>query len=395
MSKLERLIHEKCPNGVEFKTLQELGEFYSGLSGKKKDDFIDGNAKLITYMNCYKNQALKIDVEDKVKIKDGERQNTLEYGDVIFTGSSENLEEAGLTSVLTIKTDEKLYLNSFCFVFRFNDKDLFLPDFTKHLFRSDFIRKQIKRCVSGVTRFNVSKTRLASLQLPVPPLEVQREIVETLDNFTLLSAELSAELSARKKQFIFYRKQIFDRIDNCSEEKLENICDLLDTKRKPVSKGNRTKGQFPYYGANGIQDYIDDYIFDGEFVLVGEDGSVINEDNTPVVNWAKGKIWVNNHAHIIKENEKCLLRYIYHYLHTINVRDLVHGNIPKITQGDFRSLIIKVPDLSKQKYIVNILDNFNSLCNDISSGLPAEIEARQKQYEHYRDKLLTFKRLEA
>ena len=105
MTKIEKLIHDKCPNGVEYRTLQELGEFVSGVTGKKKDDFIDGNAKFITYMNCYKNPSLKIDVNDKIKIKPGEKQNTLEYGDVIFTGSSENLEEAGLTSVLTTKTN--------------------------------------------------------------------------------------------------------------------------------------------------------------------------------------------------------------------------------------------------------------------------------------------------
>ena len=129
MSKLEELIAELCPAGVEYKTLGELGSFYGGITGKSKDDFINGNAKFITYKNVYSNLALKLDVEDRVKISPNEKQRTLEYGDVIFTGSSETPDECGFSSVLTKKTNEKLYLNSFCFFFRFHDKELMLPDF--------------------------------------------------------------------------------------------------------------------------------------------------------------------------------------------------------------------------------------------------------------------------
>ncbi len=140
MSRLEELIAELCPEGVEYKTLGELGSFYGGITGKSKDDFINGNAKFITYKNVYSNLALKLDVEDRVKISPNEKQRTLEYGDVIFTGSSETPDECGFSSVLTKKTDEKLYLNSFCFFFRFHDKELMLPDFSKYLFRSTNVR---------------------------------------------------------------------------------------------------------------------------------------------------------------------------------------------------------------------------------------------------------------
>ena len=93
--------------------------------------------------------------------------------------------------------------------------------------------------------------------------------------------------------------------------RLEKCCNILDNKRKPVKKGAREKGEYPYYGANGIQDYVSDYIFDGKFVLVGEDGSVINDSGNPIVNWAEGKIWVNNHAHIIEEIKGINLRYLF------------------------------------------------------------------------------------
>ena len=167
---------------------------------------------------------------------------------------------------------------------------------------------------------------------------------------------------------------------------LEKCCNILDNKRKPVTKSARKAGEYPYYGANGIQDYVADYIFDGKYVLVGEDGSVINENGNPIVTWAEGKIWVNNHAHIIEEIEGVSLRYLYHYIQTINVTSLIHGNIPKLNQGDFRKLQIAVPPWEVQDEIVHVLDDFMLL----SAELSAELKARQKQYEYYRDQLLNF-----
>ena len=99
--------------------------------------------------------------------------------------------------------------------------------------------------------------------------------------------------------------------DGVEFRKLGEVCEILDSKRQPIAKGKRIPGKYPYYGANGVQDYVDNYIFDGVFLLVGEDGSVINKDNSPVLNWAVGKIWVNNHAHILAEKYCCNLRYLY------------------------------------------------------------------------------------
>ena len=167
---------------------------------------------------------------------------------------------------------------------------------------------------------------------------------------------------------------------------LEECCNILDKKRKPVTKAAREAGEYRYYGANGIQDYVSDYIFDGTFVLVGEDGSVITKAGTPVVTWAEGKIWVNNHAHIIEEKTGVLLRYLFHYIQTIDVTSLIHGNIPKLTGGDFKTLKISIPPLEIQREIVRILDNFTEL----TAKLTAELTARKKQYAYYREHLLTF-----
>ena len=169
--------------------------------------------------------------------------------------------------------------------------------------------------------------------------------------------------------------------------KLGEICKILDSKRKPVAKGRRLQGNYPYYGANGIQDYVDDYIFDGTFILLGEDGSVINSDKSPVLNWAKGKIWVNNHAHILAEIPTIAnLRYLYFALQTKDVSSIVRGTPPKLNQENLKNIEIPVPPLPIQEEIVRILDHFTEL----AAELQAELQARKEQYEYYRNKLLTF-----
>ena len=172
--------------------------------------------------------------------------------------------------------------------------------------------------------------------------------------------------------------------DGVEYRKLGEVCEILDSQRKPVTKKDRTTGQYPYYGANGIQDYVDEFIFDGTFLLVGEDGSVVTEHGSPVVHWATGKIWVNNHAHILKEKEGLRLRFLFHYLQTVNIRHLVKGVPPKLNQKNLREIFIPVPPLPIQNEIVKLLDNFTEL----TAELTAELALRKKQYNFYRDSLL-------
>jgi len=163
-------------------------------------------------MNVYSNPALCLDVAEKVKISAGERQNVIEYGDVLFTGSSETVDECGMTSVVTQKPPELMYLNSFCFGFRLNESNMFVPDFLKHLFRGKAMRKQLIGTANGVTRFNVSKKLMADVSVPIPPIAVQREIVSVLDKFSALCSDLTsglpAEISARRKQYEYYRDKL-------------------------------------------------------------------------------------------------------------------------------------------------------------------------------------------
>ncbi|AQP48485.1 hypothetical protein BW730_14180 [Tessaracoccus aquimaris] len=134
------------------------------------------------------------------------------FGDVIFTGSSESLDEVGMTSVVTQELNEPIYLNSFCIGFRPHDAGLLDPEFEKHLFRSENMRRQIKRTANGVTRINVSKERLAKIEVPLPPLPEQRRIAALLDELDLLTngldAGLPAEIAARRKQYEYYRDKL-------------------------------------------------------------------------------------------------------------------------------------------------------------------------------------------
>lgn len=178
------------------------------------------------------------------------------------------------------------------------------------------------------------------------------------------------------------------------KKKLEDVCEILDSKRKPIKKSKRIKGIYPYYGANGIQDYVNDFIFDGSFVLMGEDGSVIDKNNNPILHWVSNKkIWVNNHAHVLKyKNDFINLKYIYYSLSISDVSSIVKGTPPKINQANLRNIKILIPPLPIQEYIVSILDKFEALSQSTTEGLRHEIELREKQYEYYREKLLTFEK---
>ena len=162
-----------------------------------------------------------------------------------------------------------------------------------------------------------------------------------------------------------------------------------------MTSGNREKGDIPYYGASGVVDYVKDYIFDGDYLLVSEDGANLTARVTPIAFSISGKTWVNNHAHVLKFDEYVTRRFVEMYLNSIDLSCYITGAAqPKLNQKNLNLIEIPFPTMEEQKRVVQILDRFEKLCNDIEEGLPAEIEARQKQYEYYRDKLLTFEQIE-
>lgn len=290
----------------------------------------------------------------------------------------------------------------------------------------------LKSLSTNSTRPSLTQTVLNKVKIKLPSLEIQNKVVEVLDRFQDLisNAEglLPEEIEQRQKQYEYYREKLLTFENNMVQVKssqvvlsscyfeilreacelvgskyfdiktkrLEDVCEILDYKRKPISKNKRIKGIYPYYGANGVQDYVNDYIFDGTYILMGEDGSVIDKNNNPILHWVDDKkIWVNNHAHVLKNlNNEINLKYVFYYLSTCDVSSIVKGTPPKINQGNLRKIRILIPPMNVQEYVVSILDKFDMLVNNINDGLPKEIELRQKQYEYYREKLLDFPRKE-
>lgn len=161
--------------------LGKLGETYSGLSGKTKENFGFGKGKYITYMNVFKNIRSDINMVDLVDIGENEQQNNVLKGDILFTTSSETPEEVGMASVCTI--DEKsLYLNSFCFGFRLNDTNEVSSEFLAYFLRSPKIRLKISILAQGSTRYNLSKTELMKMNITMPCFEEQIKIANFLSN---------------------------------------------------------------------------------------------------------------------------------------------------------------------------------------------------------------------
>ncbi|MDQ8815764.1 restriction endonuclease subunit S [Streptococcus ruminantium] len=246
----------------------------------------------------------------------------------------------------------------------------------------------------------------SKIKIPVPHKNIQKEIVKILDKFTEyvteLTAELTAELTLRQKQYSFYRDKLlsFDedssggvnnKVYTVQWKTLGEISDNLDSQRRPVTKSARNSGQYPYYGASGIVDYVDDYIFDGDYLLISEDGANLLARKTPIAFPISGKTWVNNHAHILRFDDSVDQKYVNYYLNHIDLTPYISGAAqPKLNKQNLNSIKIPYPNLAIRNKIVQILDNFDTMCNDLSIGLPKEIELRQKQYEFFRDKLLTF-----
>ena len=172
---------------------------------------------------------------------------------------------------------------------------------------------------------------------------------------------------------------------------LGDIATNLDFQRRPVTKSARDPGDIPYYGASGIVDYVSEHIFDGDYLLISEDGANLLARSTPIAFSVSGKVWVNNHAHVLQFNSYAERRFVEIYLNSIELTPFISGAAqPKLNKANLNKIPIPVPPLDEQERIVAILDKFDALVNDLSRGLPAEITARRQQYEHYRDRLLTF-----
>lgn len=395
MSRLADLIAELCPDGVEYRTLGEMGSLFGGLSGKTKSDFVevDGACPFVTYKEVYSLLEINQIPQGRVLVSSHEKQLVLQRGDVLFTGSSENADEVGLTAVVTAGFSEPVYLNSFSICLRWYEP-AFEPGYTKYLFASTSVRAQIRRCASGVTRFNLSKKRLEGVRVPVPPLEVQREIVRILDQFTTLEAELETELEARRTQYEHYRNHLlsYDSLAARGPVEMVKLGELAH-----IATGGRNtsdaveNGTYPFYVRSQVPLSLNEYDFDESAVLTAGDGVGVGK----VFHHVEGKYALHQRAYRIVPNLELLSsRYLYHVMVSQFGRYLestvFHSSVTSVRKPMLERFPVAVPPMEEQDRVADVLDRFNALVNDITSGLPAEIAARRAQYEHYRDRLLSF-----
>nr|WP_258529802.1 restriction endonuclease subunit S [Enterococcus faecium] len=383
---------------VEWKTIGEVSEIYGGLTGKSKVDFENGNAYYIPYKNIFSNIDVDFENLESVKISASENQHKVKYGDVLFTGSSEIAEEAGMSSSVTIKFDSTVYLNSFSFGVRFNDDIQLIPEFSKYLFRSRLMRTEIVKTANGVTRFNVSKARFKKILIPIPPLRVQEEIVRILDTFT----ELTAELAARKKQYTYYRDKLLTFEEGEVEWKaLGEVTEFSNGKghEKDIiedgkyivvnSKFISTDGQVAKYSNKQICPLIiDDILIVMSDLPNGKALSktfIVDKNDKYTLNQRIGKISVKNKQVLLPKFLQYFLNRTPQLLKYNNGVDQTN-----LRKAQILGIQVPIPPLSEQERIVSILDKFDTLTTSITEGLPREIELRQKQYEYYRNMLLSF-----
>ena len=191
-------------NGVRFSGEWEytifgnLGDTYTGLTGKTKEDFGAGKP-YIPYINIFKNSRIDIQNLEYVQVNDDERQSVVKYGDIFFTTSSETPEEVGMSSVLLEEVSE-VFLNSFCFGFRLNNFETLIPKYARYLFRSEHVRRQISTLGQGATRYNLSKRQLIKLELKLPCVEEQQKIAAVLSAADAEISTLEKKLACLKDE---------------------------------------------------------------------------------------------------------------------------------------------------------------------------------------------------
>ena len=394
--------------------LKEIGTFYSGLSGKSKSDFSEGNALLVTYRNIFNNPVLNPAIKDTVVVGKDEKQNEVLWGDILITGSSETPADAGMSSVVLFYPQEKMYLNSFCFGFRLNDMNEALPSYIGHLLRSTSIRAAISKTAFGVTRFNVNRMRFADIEIPLPPLNIQKEIVSILDSFTSLIDKMKQEVEMRKKQMGYYIDKFyggdFDGMMRLADIPGNSVAQFSDL--GPIIRGKRfvrddirTVGQpcihygdmYTYYGTKAAtaktfleRDFPKKmrYAYKGDVVIVGA-GENDYDIGVGLVWMGEEPAAVHDSCYILKHHQ--IPMYISYYLrsniyHQQLKKYVSSGKISSFSAEGLGKVYIPIQPEDKQRQIATILDTFETYI----SKLEKMIELRQKQYEYYREKLLTF-----
>ena len=403
MSKLDEMIRNLCPDGVEYKKLGEIATISRGGNFQKKD-FLTEGVPCIHYGQIYTKYGLFTDKTFTfISEECAKKQKMAQPNDIVMAVTSENIED--VCKCLAWLGDEPVAVSGHSAIIHHNQNAKYLV----YYFHSQMFFSQKRKLAHGTKVIEVTPDTLVNITLPVPPVEIQCEIVRILDNFTNLTAELTAELTARKTQYSHYRDKMltFGDDDKFKWENLGDVCDILtgypfDSSQFQVSGVRLMRGMNIKRGnlffseeinrywnsADGLEKYLlkeNDIVIAMDGSLVGKSFGIVQAEYLPL-------LLVQRVARI--RSKQVNNRYIYHYIAcrfpSYVEKKKTGGAIPHVSQKDIAFFRVPIPSADVQNRIVNVLDNFEKICSDLNIGLPAEIEARQKQYEYYRDKLLTF-----
>ena len=394
MQTIHELIEKLCPNGVEYKNIQELCKISRGKVMSK--DFIKANA-------------------GEYPVYSSQTENNGELGKIStydFDGEYLTWTTDGANAGSVFYRKGKFSITNVCGLLEIKCK-VMIPKFLYYVLSIE----APEYVNAGMGNPKLMSNVMAKIRVAVPPLEVQCEIVHILDDFTLLSAELSAELKARQKQYQFYLNNLLD-IEKLKPQKIMYVKDLFEIKNGlNKEKGAFSKGT-PIVNFTDVYKnrYLTKNMLKGKVTL--NEGEIkryaVEKGDVFFTRTSETKEDIGMSSTVIEDIEKCTFsgfvlrarpttdllipKFCAYYFSTNKVRDTIiryASFTTRATTSGPKLAKIPVPIISikEQEKIVNILDRFDKLCNDILEGLPAEIEARQKQYEYYRDKLLTFKEL--
>ncbi len=325
--------------------LGEICELVRGVVFSKEDEVSKGGVKVLRANNINKDRSeLSLDDVKQVRPKlDFSDEKKLKRDDIFICLASGSKDHIG--KVALIKENTNFYFGGFMGAIRVKLERLFASYLVKQLTTghfNDFLREQI----AGANINNLSAGLLYRFRIPLPPLEVQKEIVAEIEGYQKVINGARAVLDN-------YRPHIPIHPD-WPKLQLGSLAVNLDSRRVPITKGDRKEGPFPYYGASGIVDYVADYIFDEEILLISEDGANLLARSTPIAFSVSGKCWVNNHAHVLRFPHPATQKFVEVYLNSISIEKYVTGAAqPKVNQQALNSISIPIPDdVSTQQAIV-------------------------------------------
>lgn len=361
MSHIADLISHHCPNGVEEKLISDVATLERGKYISKKTA-IPGDIPVIA----------------------GGRGPAYWHNEANRTGELLTVAGSGAYAGFVQYWDSPIFVSdAFSITTKPQLKTRFLYHWLKN--QQDFLHS-LKRG-SGVA--HVYPKDIAKLKIPVPPLEVQAEIVRILDSFTNLEANLQTELEARRQQYDYCKDKLLSFSNKIPLLPLSNVADI------GTGSSNTNEaidaGKYPFFVRSQEPLRKNDYDFDETAIITAGDGVGVGK----VYHYVDGKYALHQRAYRIHINtSRVCPKFFFHYMKSAFLpyieKTMYHGSVPSIRRPMLNRFPVPVPPLEEQERIVGILDKFDALVNDLSSGLPAEIEARRKQYEYYRDRLLTF-----